>query len=468
MRSAAPKRLTSRRVFDHFFHRMVSAMEFSSRLLRRRGERPKNDGSAQKRDEITPSHSITLPTHSKYRGPLRPASAKNSTTRPRRGTIIGSRSVTDIPGALLHDEDPQRTWTTSTRRGAAIARALYMRSDIVGLGRSWMTGGRMKRREFIAILGSTAAWPLAVRAQQLKPVIGFLIPTSSDMQSDRLRALRGGLKETGFVEGDNLAIEYRWAEGQYDRLPVLAAELVSHPVAVIVTVGGTPTALAAQSATETIPIIFILGSDPVQIGLVKSLARPGGNITGVTVLDVELIAKGFELLHELIPGATRIGVLVNPKNFLIGAQTRVAEISARNLGVHLLMVNATSQNEIETAFTTLVDQQASGLLVTGDSLFHGTADKLLSALAARHAVPTICQYPQFTAAGGLIGYGPSLADAFRIGGEYAGRILKGAKPADLPVQQPTKIELAINLKTARALGLTIPPTLLARADELIE
>jgi len=324
------------------------------------------------------------------------------------------------------------------------------------------------RREFIALLGSTAAWPLPVRAQQLRPVIGFLIPTSSDMQSNRLRALREGLKETGFVEGENLAIEYRWAEGQYDRLPGLAAELVSHPVAVIVTVGGTPTALAAKSATETIPIVFVLGSDPVQIGLVKSLARPSGNVTGVTVLDVELIAKGFELLHELIPGATRIGVLVNPKNLLVGAQTRVAQVAARNLGVHLLMVNASSESEIETAFTTLVDQQASALLVTGDTLFHGTVDKLLSGLAARHAVPTACQYPQFTAAGGLMGYGASLADAFRIGGGYVGRILKGAKPADLPVQQVSKIELAINLKTARALGLSVPPSLLARADEVIE
>ena len=326
----------------------------------------------------------------------------------------------------------------------------------------------MRRREVIALLGSTAAWPLAVRAQQLRPVIGFLIPTSSDMQSDRLRGLRQGLKETGFVEGENLAVEYRWAEGQYDRLPALAAELVSHPVAVIATVGGTPTALAAKSATATIPIVFVLGSDPVQIGLVKSLARPGGNVTGVTVRDVELIAKGFELLHELIPGATTIGVLVNPKNVLVDAQTRVAQIAARNLGVHLLMVNASSQSEIETAFTTLVDQQASALLVSGDTLFHGTADKQLSGLAARHAVPTLCQYPQFTAAGGLMGYGPSLADAFRIGGEYVGRILKGEKPADLPVQQTTKIELAINLKTAKTLGITIPPTLLARADEVIE
>ena len=324
------------------------------------------------------------------------------------------------------------------------------------------------RREFIALLCCTAAWPLGVRAQQLRPVIGFLIPASSDdLRSAHLRALREGLRESGFVEGDNLTIEYRWAEGQYDRLPALAAELVRRPVAVMVAVGGTPTAIAAKSATATIPIVFIVGSDPVQVGLVDSLARPAGNMTGVTVLDVQLIAKGFELLHELVPAATRIGVLVNPNNLLVGAQTRVAQIAARNLGVNLLMINASSESEIETAFTTLVDQQASVLLVTGDPLFNGTADKQLS-LAARHAVPTVCQYPQFAAAGGLMGYGASLADAYRIGGGYVGRILKGAKPADLPVQQASKIQLAINLKTARALGLSVPTSLLARADEVIE
>ena len=215
----------------------------------------------------------------------------------------------------------------------------------------------MKRRKFIELAGGAAVWPLAARAQQLTPVIGFLDPTSSDMQSDRLRALRQGLKETGFVEGGNLAIQYRWAEGQYDRLPVLAADLVRHPVAVIVTGGGTPTALAAKSATETIPIVFVLGSNPVQFGLVKSLARPGGNVTGVTVLDVELIPKGFELLHELMPAATTIGVLVNPNNLLIEAQKREAQIAARNLGVHLLILNAGSQGEIETAFTALVDHE---------------------------------------------------------------------------------------------------------------
>jgi putative tryptophan/tyrosine transport system substrate-binding protein len=327
----------------------------------------------------------------------------------------------------------------------------------------------MQRRQFInAITASAVVWPLSALAQQLTPVIGFLDPTSPDMQSDRLRALRQGLKETGFVEGENVAIQYRWAEGQYDRLPVLAADLVRHPVAVIVTGGGTPTALAAKSATETIPIVFVLGSNPVQFGLVKSLARPGGNATGVTVLDVELIAKGFELLHELVPAATTIGVLVNPSNLLIEAQTSGAQIAARNLGVRLLILNARSQSEIETTFTTLVDQRVSALLVTGEPLFLGTAKQQLIGLAAHYAVPTVYQYPQFTAAGGLMGYGTSLADAYQISGAYVGRILMGAKPADLPVQLSTKVELAINLKTARALGLTIPPTLLARADEVIE
>ena len=221
----------------------------------------------------------------------------------------------------------------------------------------------MQRRQFIkAIAASAIVWPVSTLAQQLTPVIGFLDPTSSALQSDRSRALRQGLKETGFVEGENVAIQYRWAEGQYDRLRVLVADLVRHPVAVIVTGGGTPTALAAKSATETIPIVFVLGFNPVQFGLVESLARPGGNVTGVTVLDVELIAKGFELLHELVPAATTIGVLVNPNNLLIEAQTREAQIAARNLGVHVLILNARSQSEVEMAFTMLVDQRANALL----------------------------------------------------------------------------------------------------------
>jgi len=330
----------------------------------------------------------------------------------------------------------------------------------------------MRRREFITLLGGgvSLAWPLAARAQQQTTrVIGILDPTLSDMQSDRLRGLRQALKEAGFAEGENLAIQYRWAEGQYDRLPVLAADLVRHRVAVIVTAGGTPTAIAAKSATETIPIVFLLGSNPVQHGLVESLARPGGNVTGVTVLDVELVAKGIELLHELLPTATTFGVLVNPNNFLSEAQTREAHTAARNLGFHLLILNARSQSEIETAFTTLVDQRASALLVTGDTfLVTGAAKHQIIGLAARHRVPTLYQFPHFTAAGGLMGYGPNMAEAYRICAAYVGRILKGEKPAELPVQQSTKLELSINLKIAGALGLTVPPSILSRADEVIE
>jgi len=239
-------------------------------------------------------------------------------------------------------------------------------------------------------------------------------------------------------------------------------------VAVIVTGGATPTALAAKAATETIPIVFVLGSDPVQFGLVKSLARPGGNVTGVTVLDVELIPKAFELLHELAPAATTIALLVNPNNPLIETQRRGSQIAAHNLGVHLLVLNASSQSEIDAAFITLVEQRADALLVTGEPLFFGTVRDQLIALAARHAVPTIYQFRQLTEAGGLMSYGTSLADAQRISGVYAGRILRGERPADLPVQQSTKVELVVNLKTAHALGLTIPPSILARADEVIE
>jgi putative ABC transport system substrate-binding protein len=318
-----------------------------------------------------------------------------------------------------------------------------------------------------ALGGATVAWPLAARAQQpTMPVIGYLGPGALESARPFRAAFLDGLVETGYVEGRNVAIEYRWAEDQYDRLPELAGELVRRQVAVIVTAGATPTALAAKAWTETIPIVFVLGSDPVQFGLVNSLGRPGGNVTGVTVLDVELIAKGFELLHELVPAATTIGVLVNPNNLTIEAQTRGAKIAARILGVHLLVLNASSQSEIEMAFTTLVEQRAGALLVSGEPLFFGTARDQLVALAARHAVPTIYQY--MTAADGLMSYGSRLADAFHIAGVYSGRILRGEKPADLPVQQSTRVELAINLKTAKTLGLTIPTSLLARADEVIE
>ena len=319
------------------------------------------------------------------------------------------------------------------------------------------------------MLGGAITLPCVAAAQQkAMPVIGYLHPTSPGVAAPATAAFRQGLSEAGYVEGRNVAIEYRWAEGKYDRLPSLAGELVSRQVAVIVTGGATPTALAAKAATGTIPIIFVLGSDPVQFGLVQSLARPGGNVTGVTVLDVELVPKAFELLHELVPAAATIAVLVNPNNLLVEAQARGSQIAAHNLGVHLLVLNASSQSEIDAAFITLVEQRADALLVTGEPLFFGTARDQLIALAARHAVPTIYQFRQLTEAGGLMSYGTSLADAQRISGVYAGRILRGEIPADQPVQQSTKVELVVNLKTAEALGLSVPPTILALADEVIE
>jgi putative ABC transport system substrate-binding protein len=325
----------------------------------------------------------------------------------------------------------------------------------------------MRRREFITLLGSATAWPLTARAQQPAiPVVGYLSPGTLVSANPFRAAFLDGLMETGYVEGRNVAIEYLWAEGQYDRLLSLAGELVRRQVSVIVTAGATPTALAAKAATETIPIVFVLGSDPVQFGLVKSLARPGGNVTGVTVLDVDLIAKAFEMLHELVPAATTIGVLVNPNNLTVEAQKRGSQIAARNLGVHLLVLNARSQSEIGAAFTTLVEQRVGALLVTGEPFFFGAARDQLITLAALHAVPTV--YQNLTAPDGLMSYGTSLADAYRLSGVYTGRILRGEKPGDLPVQQSTRVELAINLKTAKALGLTVPTSILVRADKVIE
>jgi putative ABC transport system substrate-binding protein len=325
----------------------------------------------------------------------------------------------------------------------------------------------MRRREFITLLGSATAWPLTARAQQPAiPVVGYLSLGTLVSANPFRAAFLDGLMETGYVEGRNVAIEYLWAEGQYDRLLSLAGELVRRQVSVIVTAGATPTALAAKAATETIPIVFVLGSDPVQFGLVKSLARPGGNVTGVTVLDVDLIAKAFEMLHELVPAATTIGVLVNPNNLTVEAQKRGSQIAAHNLGVHLLVLNASSQSEIDAAFTTLVEQRVGALLVTGEPFFNGAARDQLITLAALHAVPTV--YQNLTAPDGLMSYGTSLADAYRLSGVYTGRILRGEKPGDLPVQQSTRVELAINLKTAKALGLTVPTSILVRADKVIE
>ena len=324
----------------------------------------------------------------------------------------------------------------------------------------------MKRRELMLLLGgaTTAAWP--VRAQQkAMPVIGLLSIGLPGAAARWLSAFRQGLGETGFIEGQNVAIEYRFAEGQYDRLPAMAADLVGRKVDVIAA-GNVSSALVAKSATSTIPIVFGSG-DPVGEGLVNSLARPGGNLTGVSVLSVELMAKRLELLTELVPQAKVIALLVNPNNPDTEPMIRDVQEAARTKGVQLPILNAGSESEIDAAFASLVQLQAGGLVVGTDPFFASRHEQLL-ALAARHAVPATYDFREFAAAGGLISYGTSLAAVYRQLGIYAGKILKGAKPADLPVQQPTTFELVINLKTAEALGLTIPPSILARADEVIE
>jgi putative tryptophan/tyrosine transport system substrate-binding protein len=325
----------------------------------------------------------------------------------------------------------------------------------------------MRRREFIAGLGGAAAWPLAARAQQrAMPVIGYLGIGSLEELREYLAVFYRALAETGYVEGRNVAIEYRWAEGRNDRLPALAADLVRRRVAVIVA-SGSPAALAAKEATPTIPIVFNSGRDPVEFGLVKSLNRPGGNLTGATGLYLEVVAKRLELLHELVPAVGLIAVLVYPATPLTEAETQELQIAARVLGVRLLILNASNQSDIEMAFETLVRERAGALVISGDVVLSVNGDQIV-ALAARHAIPAISAYHEFTAAGGLLAYGTPLTDTGRVAGNYTGRILKGEKPADLPVQQVTKVELIINMKTAKALGLTFPLTLLGRADAVIE
>jgi putative tryptophan/tyrosine transport system substrate-binding protein len=328
----------------------------------------------------------------------------------------------------------------------------------------------MRRREFITLLGGAAATlPFAARAQQqAMPVIGLLHPTSLEAFFDRLRGFRQGLKDIGYVEGENVTIEYRWAEGQYDRLPELAAELVRRRVAVIAATGGPPAAFAAKAATTTIPIVFLVGDDPVTLGLVASLARPGGNVTGINFFAVELAAKRLELLRELVPGVTRIAVLVNPASAEVTESTlRDVETAARAITPQMQIFNVTSSREIDAAFATLVRERVDTVFVSSGSFFADRRVQLVL-LATRHAIPAIYPFRDFAEAGGLMSYGASLTDAYRQVGVYVGRILKGAKPADLPVAQSTKFELVINAQAARVLGLTIPPTLLARADEVIE
>ena len=326
----------------------------------------------------------------------------------------------------------------------------------------------MKRRTFITLLGGAAtAWPLAVRAQQsAMPVIGVLDGRSADESTPLVAALRRGLNETGFVEGRNVAIEHHWAHGQYDRLPALAADLVRRQVTVIAT-SGNASALAAKTATATIPIVFLTGADPVQAGLVASLSRPGGNLTGVTSLGVELGPKRLELLHELVPAATTIAVLVNPANRSAEIQVRDMQAAARTLGLELHILQASTEREIDAAFATLTRLRAGALVISPEAFFNSRSEQL-AALTVRHAVPAIYTYREFAAAGGLMSYGGSITDSYRQAGIYVGRILKGEKPADLPVQQSAKVELIVNMKTAKALGLTVPFALLGRADEVIE
>ncbi len=326
----------------------------------------------------------------------------------------------------------------------------------------------MRRREFIAGLGgAAAAWPLAAGAQQPAiPVVGFLSPGSPEADTGRMNAVRRGLAEIGYVEGENVAIEYRGAQYQHDRLPALAIDLVSRQVTVIVVVSASG-ALAAKAATNTIPIVFTIGADPVQLSLVTSLNRPSGNITGVYVLNTAVMGKRLELLHESVPTARVIGYLANPKSVVTETETKELREAVRASGVELRVLNAANESEIDTAFAGSAKERTVPLVVSSDNLFTDRPVQL-AVLAARHAIPAICPYREFAAAGGLMSYGTDLADAYRVVGAYAGRILKGAKTTDLPIHQAVKVQLVINLKTAKALGITFPPNLLARADDVIE
>jgi len=326
----------------------------------------------------------------------------------------------------------------------------------------------VKRREFITLVGGAVAWPLAAGAQQPAiPVIGYLGGLSRDTLAPRLAAFHKGLGETGYVEGRNVAFEYRWAEGQYDRLPALAAELARRQVAVIAALGGDATAHAAKAATTAIPIVFAVTADPVRSGLVSSLNRPGGNLTGVNFLLNVIAAKQFEVLQEAVPKPGTVGFLVNPSG--PEAESAVSEVraAAQALGHELLVANASSEREIDAAFAMLAQRRIGALLVGNDVFFYSRREQIV-ALAARHAIPTIYQVREYTQAGGLMSYGTNVDDAQRLAGVYVGRILQGAKPADLPVQQAVKVELVLNLKTAKTLGFTIPTTILVRADEVIE
>ena len=325
----------------------------------------------------------------------------------------------------------------------------------------------MRRREFIAGLGSAAAWPVVARGQPAMPVIGFLNGQSSDTFTLMAASFRKGLNETGYIEGQNVAIEYRWAEGHPDRLPMLAADLVQRQVAVIATSGGNNSALAAKAATTAIPIIFMSNDDPRKYGLVTSLNRPGGNVTGVSWFSAEIGSKRLALLHEMVPNATNVALLLNPNNSESASQPAQLQESAPTLGLQILVLKVVSASDIGMSFATMAQEHVGALVVGGDSFLTNQREQIVS-LAERHAIPTIYANREMAGNGGLMSYGNSLADAYRRAGIYTGRILKGAKPADLPVDQATKFELIINLKTAKALGLDVPTSILLRADEVIE
>jgi len=326
----------------------------------------------------------------------------------------------------------------------------------------------MRRRQFITLLGgAAAAWPLAARAQQVSvPVIGYFSGRSAASDRSMVAAFRVGLSETGYVEGKNVAIEFRWGDGQYERLPSLADELVHRRVSVIATSGSELTTRAAMAATQEIPIVFTVGGDPVRSGLVASLNQPGGNLTGVTTVDVEVAPKRLELMHELIPSTSTVAVLVNPNRLTAPAITRDLDATARTLGRRIHVLHASNEREINAAFADAVRLPA-GALVIGNSTYYNTRAEELGALAEQNALATIYQFREFAAAGGLLSYGSSITEAYRISGNYAGRILKGEKPGGLPVRQATKLELIVNMKIAKALGITLPPSLLAIADEVI-
>jgi ABC-type uncharacterized transport system substrate-binding protein len=324
----------------------------------------------------------------------------------------------------------------------------------------------MRRREFITLVGGVTAWPLAAHAQAPTPLIGFISSRSPGESTEVVAAFRQGLQETGFVEGRNLAIAFRWAEGHYDRLPALAAELVGLPVTLLFAAGGTPTAFAAKTATSVIPIVFSAVGDPVEIGLIPSLSKPTGNITGMAVFASTLGEKRIELAKELLPGLGMIGYLLNPSNPRAELESNGAKAAARALGIEFRLITASSETELDTAFSAM-KPRLDAVIVSAEPLFDSQSERIV-ALAARHGVAAVYAWRSYVLAGGLMSYGTDLPDSYRQAAIYAGRILKGEKPSNLPVMQPTKFHLAVNIKTARALGVTVPPTLLARADEVIE